>query len=184
MRTNAVLFRHHDWVDGLFEDEHGFYYFDGKMDAKTFRDAVVGIGRDNAPTLLGQLHYLEDALDIDAHPGIVANAWSCAEYPERSVHPDTWVDLFNAVGYTHDGQPAKSPTGPITVYRGCTPERRGGMAWTSDLGVAQRFARNQPGGHVYAFDAPPRALLAYIHEDSEYVIDNAFLKGAVRLIEE
>ena len=66
------------------------------------------------------------------------------------------------------------------------------MAWTSDLALARRFAhgqlRGRPIGHVYAFDAPRDALLAYIHEtgreESEYVIDNAFLEDAVRLEEQ
>jgi hypothetical protein len=66
------------------------------------------------------------------------------------------------------------------------------MSWTSDRAVAGRFAHDQirgrAVGHVYAFDAPPDALLAYIHEtgrqESEYVIDNAFLTDAVQLIEQ
>jgi hypothetical protein len=48
--------------------------------------------------------------------------------------------------------------------------------------------RGRPIGQVYAFDAPPGALRAYIHEtghnESEYVIDKAFLEGAVRLEEQ
>jgi hypothetical protein len=191
MSRNAHRYRQRWWVDGLYEDENGYYRFDGHIDAETFCAASVSVGRNNAPALLFDLYYGK-SLDLAAHPSVVADAWSDPEYPERSVEPDVWVKFFRTAGYTHDGQPATPPTEPVTVYRGCTPEGREGMAWTSDLGVAQRFAhgqlRGRPVGHVYAFDAPPDALLAYIHEtgrqESEHVIDNAFLRGAVRLVEQ
>jgi hypothetical protein len=188
MWTSEIRFSQSWWIDGLSQDEMGDYHFDGAMDAETFSAAAVSIGRNNAPALARDLFFLQDSIDLGAHPGIIANAWSWADYPESSIRPDYWMELFAAAGYTHDGRPAKLPRRPITIYRGCTPDRCEGMAWTSDLRVARRFARDdrdgRPTGHVYAFDAPPSALLAYIHEDSEYVIDNVFLEDAVRLIEE
>jgi hypothetical protein len=179
------------WPDGLYEDENGYYRFNGQIDAETFCAAYTSLGRNNAPALLFDLYYSK-SLDLAWHPGFVADAWSSAEYPERCLEPDIWATLFRTAGYGHDGQLATPPTEPITVYRGCTPDGREGMGWTSDLAMARRFAhgqlRGRPLGHVYAFDAPPDALLAYIHEtgrqESEYVIDNAFLKDAVRLIEQ
>jgi hypothetical protein len=190
--STATGFRRRYWPPGLYEDENG-YRFDGQIDAKTFSRATVSLGRKSAPALLFDLYYGK-SLDLAAHPSVVADAWSSPEYPERCFEPDRWiwVKLFRTAGYTHDGQPATPPTEPITVYRGCTPEGRGGMAWTSDLAMARRFAhdrlRGRPVGQVYAFDAPPEALLAYIHEtgrqESEYVIDNAFLEDAVRLHEQ
>lgn len=191
MLRNAHRFRESWWLDGLYENERGYYRFDGQIDAETFSAAAVDVGRNNAPGLLFDL-YCSGSLDLEAHPSVVADAWSDAEYPERAVQPEIWVHLFDAAGYTHDGAPAMLPIDPITLYRGCTPDGREGMAWTSDLGVARRFAheqlRGRPVGHVYAFDAPPIALLAYIHEtgrhESEYVIDIAYLRGAVRLFEQ
>jgi hypothetical protein len=179
-------------VDGLYEDENGYYRFDRQIDAETFSTASAHLGRNKAPALLFDLYYGK-SLDLAAHPRVVAGAWSSAEYPERCLEPpDIWAELFRTAGYTHDGQPATPPTEPITVYRGCTPDGREGISWTSDLAVARSFAHDQlrgrAVGHVYAFDAPPDALLAYIHEtgrqESEYVIDNAFLKDAVRLEEQ
>ncbi len=175
----------------LYEDQNGYYQFDGQIDAQTFSTASSRVGRNNAPALLVDL-YCGGSLDLVAHPGVVARAWSLPEYPERCMEPVIWVELFRTAGYTHDGLPATPPTEPITVYRGCTPDGRAGMAWTSDLAMARRFAHDQlrrrPVGHVYAFDAPPIALLAYIHEtgrqESEYVIDRAFLDDAVRLEEQ
>jgi hypothetical protein len=66
-----------------------------------------------------------------------------------------------------------------------------GMSWTTNLAVAQQLATTSRhaclGGSVYSFEAPPRALLAYIHEigcqENEYVISNRFLKYGVRLHE-
>ncbi len=185
-------FRASWWVDGLYEDEKGYYRFDGQIDAETFSIAWVGLGRNKAPALLFDLYYGK-SLDLAAHPSVVADAWSSPEYPERCVEPDIWAGLFRTAGYTHDGQPATPPTEPITVYRGCTPDGRAGISWTSDLAVARSFAHDQlrgrAVGYVYAFDAPPDALLlACIHEtgrqESEYVIDNAFLEDAVRLEEQ
>lgn len=191
MSRNATRFREPWWVDGLYEDDDGYYGFDGQVDAETFIAASVNVGRNNAPALLFDLYYGQ-SLDLAAHPGVVADAWSLAEHPEGCLEPDIWVKLFRSAGYTHDGQLATPPTEPITVYRGCTPDGRQGMAWTSDLAMAGRFAHDQlrgrAAGHVYAFDAPPDALLAYIHEtgrqESEYVIDKAFLGNAVRLQEQ
>ncbi len=175
----------------LYEDENG-YYFDGQIDAEIFSAASSRVGRNNAPALLCDLYYGK-SLDLAAHPSVVARAWSLPEYPERCIRRGIWVQLFRSAGYTHDGQPASPPTEPITVYRGCTPDGRAGMAWTSDLAIAHRFAHDQlrgrAVGHVYAFDAPPGKLLTYIHEtgrqESEYVVDTTFVPGeAVRLVEQ
>ncbi len=150
----------------LYEDENG-YYFDGQIDAEIFSAASSRVGRNNAPALLCDLYYGK-SLDLAAHPSVVARAWSLPEYPERCIRRGIWVQLFRTAGYTHDGQPASPPTEPITVYRGCTPDGRAGMAWTSDLAMARRFAHDQlrrrPVGHVYSFPkqispmcSPPRA---------------------------
>jgi hypothetical protein len=179
-------------LDGLYEDENGNYRFDGQIDAETFDSACLDVGRSDAPALLSDLYY-GGSLDLAAHPGAVAFAWSIAEYPESSLEAYTWADLFRTADYTHDGHPAIPPTEPITVYRGCTPNGWEGMSWTSDLAVARSFAhgqlRGRAVGHVYALDARPGTVLAYIHEigrkESEYVIDTQFvLEDAVRLVEE
>ena len=183
MSGSADMFRQRWWVDGLYEDEDGCYRFKGQIDAQTFSIACGHVGRNNAPALLFDLYYGK-SLDLAAHPSVVADAWSSAEHPEGSLDPYKWAEFFRTAGYTHDGQPAAPPTEPIPVYRGCTPDGREGMSWTSDPAVAQRFAhgqlRGRAVGHVYTFDAPPEALLAYIHEigrqESDYVIDSDFLE--------
>ena len=175
------------WVHG--ENENKYFRYVRDVDPDTLLAALV-FDTAKVPAQLYEL-VMESLVDLKEAPGVVADAWSSTEYPERCLSTDKWVDLFGRAGYTHDFKPDWRPTEPVTVYRGCTPEGREGMAWTSDLEVARRFARKagRPRGHVYTFDAPPDALLAYIwyaaglYEENEYVISNAFLKGAVRLFE-
>ncbi|WP_131813448.1 hypothetical protein [Mycobacterium kubicae] len=192
MATTANWFRQNYWIDGLYEDDRGYYRFDRPIDAETFSAAISTLGRNKGPALLLDLHYGR-TLDLKAYPGVVAEAWSSAEYPERALIPrNIWVHLFRTAGYTHDGKPAIPPAETLTLYRGCTSPGRRRMAWTSDFEVARRFAHHQirgrAHGHVYAIDAPPDTLLAFIHEtgreENEYVIDSRFLKdAAVRLVE-
>jgi hypothetical protein len=171
------------WLDGLYQDDNDFFRFDGQIDAEMFLTASVGVGRNYAPALLFDLFH-GGSLDVEHHPGVVAGAWSSAEFPEKCLEADLWLQLFNAAGYTHDGQHADRPTEPVTLYRGCGLGGQHGMAWTSDHDIARRFAheliRGRTKGEVYTFMAPPAALLAYVGEQNgrgerEYVIDPDFL---------
>jgi hypothetical protein len=172
-----VVRREPYWPDWLYRQYHS-YRADCEIDADMFNRALAAVGRDNGPELLFQLHHA-GALDIGYYPSVVADAWSMAEFPETHFDmPETWRDLFEQAGYTHDGQPAKRPTRPVTVYRGCHHDRRFGMSWTADLDRAQWFADRDLGhgtGQVYVFDAPPAALLAFIdasgRHEREYVLD-------------
>jgi hypothetical protein len=173
------------WVDGLYKDENGYYGFSGQMDHETFVTAGCHVGRNNTPGLLFDLVYRGD-LDIEQHPGVVADAWTSAEFPASNVDPAEWVDWFETAGYTHDGQPSPRPVEPVTLYRGCAPERRFGMSWTTDLDRAGWFASRDLGhgtGNVYVYHAEPFALLAYIHEsgrhEAEHVIDPFYLSDDV-----
>lgn len=122
---------------------------------------------------------------------MVTDAWSAAEYPERvgdlgCMPAYLWVQLFTEGGYTNDGESAAPPTEPVTLYRGAVPKRWFGISWTSNLELAQRFASTMNGrlpGHVYVFQAPPDALLAFIgkrigRDESEYVINPDYLSKA------
>ena len=63
----------------------------------------------------------------------VAQVWSNAELPEDWVGRENWIDLFRQAGYP-------SPELPLTLFRGTHPERRLGMAWTTNIDVARHFA--------------------------------------------
>lgn len=178
------VYREPFWPDGLYQDGDGYYCFDGEIDADTFTLSSCFVGRNNAPKLLFDLIGGQH-LDIAAHPGVVAQTWSVAEFPERNMPPYIWVQMFTTAGYTHNRQPASLPTEPVTVYRGSVPKGRFGMSWTSDLELAQKFASGtmygRTQGHVYMFHAPPAALLAFVGEDrgeNEYVINPDYLSKA------
>lgn len=169
------------WPEWL--TRHGIYYrSDRELDAKTFTQACHALDRNERLALLWDLHHA-GSLDIGRYPSVVADVWSMAEFPESHFDlPQTWRDLFEEAGYTHDGQPAPQPCQPVTVYRGCHHERRFGMSWTTDLDQARWFANREfrkGAGQVYVFDAPPVSLLAFIHEsnrgEAEYVIDPQYL---------
>lgn len=114
---------------------------------------------------------------------MVADVWSKAGFPESLFDmPETWRDLFEVAGYTLDGRPAPRQSQPVTVYRGCSAERRFGMSWTTDLDGARWFANRdlrKGAGRLYVFDAAPASMLAFIHEsgrrEAEYVIDPYYL---------
>jgi hypothetical protein len=167
------------WPDWLYRQYHP-YRSDVEIDAHMFDQAIAAVGRNHGPELLHNL-YSSGKLDIGFHPGVVATAWSMAEFPES--HELDWWDLFSRAGYTHNGQPAPPaprPRHPVTLYRGCTPDRRFGMAWTGTVEIARWFAehpRLNGTGKVYVARVLPRAVLAYIGEsecgEDEYVIDSS-----------
>lgn len=173
---NLYIRRELWWPDWL--TRQGIYYrCDRELDAEMFSQACCALDRNEGPALLFDLYHA-GAIDIGYYPSVVADVWSMAEFPERHFEmPDTWRDLFEAAGYTHDGQPAPRPTAPVTVYRGCDHERRFGMAWTDDLERAQWFADRNLGkgtGQVYVHRAVPSELLAFIdasnRHEREYVL--------------
>jgi hypothetical protein len=170
---------------GVYMDDRGYYRYDGVIDAKTFVRAGCRVGRNNEPALLHDLYY-GGSLDLQRNPGLVADAWSSAEFPTKNLEPRTWEELFDSAGYTHDGQRASRPTEPITLYRGCHHERRFGPSWTCNFNTALWFANRDLGdgrGNVYVHHAQPRELLAYIgpevgRGEDEYVLNPSHLDDA------
>ena len=65
------------WPKGLYEDARGYLCHRGpELDLETFERYLVAVGRNNAPTLLFDLVYLDKSLDVTSVPGAVASAWS------------------------------------------------------------------------------------------------------------
>ncbi len=176
------------WLPGLYRDEAGYYRYDGTMDAETFSQACTSLNRNEGPALLYDLY--PRSIDVAEHPEIVAEVWCMAEFPAQLLDADDWVMLFEEAGYTEDGKRARRPRKSVTVYRGCSADRRFGMSWTTDLERARWFADRDLGqgiGGVYQAEIAPGFLLAYIHEDhrqeAEYVIDPTALNDeTVKLV--
>lgn len=173
------------WPAGLWQDEAGYLFDDehtnddGEVTYEQYFSASCALGRNHAPELLWDLHQ-QGQLDLHDHPGAVVDAWTSHDWPTRVISPDEWVEFFEEAGYTHNGKPTPRPVEPVTVYRGCSHDARHGMSWTTDLGLAKRFASGEMWaysmkGNIYIATVEPLHLLAYIHEEgrgeAEYVVD-------------
>lgn len=131
------------------------------------------------PALLYDLVYDTDVEVPNTVLGFAAaDAWSGAEYPAQCVDPWHWEEWFEQAGYTVDGRSAPQPDRPVTLYRGSTDP--GGMSWTSDRSVAERFAtgrlRGRAAGQVFEKVFDPRELLAHLteREESEYIVYSSY----------
>ena len=140
-------------------------------------DAMYRVGRNHAPALLFDLYYAR-RLDDAALAPLVHQAWTGAEWPERSLTRRTWLAWFRLAAYPR-------PDNPIVVYRGAPPRLARGMAWTTDRERAAWFANRwiTRGAHVYTATARPEAVMADIdalegdggRREAEIVVDPALL---------
>lgn len=136
--------------------------------------AMRRVGRNASPYMID---VLADAFPPGAPPiaETVHHAWSSAEYPEDSMEPDRWAELFEVAGYRIDGAPADRPD-KITLYRGAPEDRVQRMAWTSSQEVARRFAhdalRGREPGRVWTITVSGDWLLAHItdRDEDEYLV--------------
>lgn len=168
---DPLIAAHQAELDQLFND----FVQLGHATLDEFERWVERVGRTNAPALLFDAWYGE-IIDQDTLTAVVGPIWSDAEYPDRCLDRDIWRDLFDAGGYTVDGQPAERPTEPVELWRGTVPERRTDWSWTTDRTIAEKFAaglRGRKPGRLYRLLCPPHALLAANTErgEAEYVVD-------------
>jgi hypothetical protein len=137
-------------------------------------DALVhGLGRNDMPLLL---MLVWDKLPNGQRIKGICEAWTAAEFPERLLNRDEWLEMFRAVGYLDEDKPGTPPES-VTLWRGGVKKTR--MSWTADRGQAELFAQRfnnirQPG-KLWTVTVGPDRLLAHFdevhrHED-EYVID-------------
>lgn len=153
------------------------------MGARKWADVSARAGRNDLPYLL--FTHVTEIREEDL-PDAVCEAWHMAEFPEKQAGADLWTALFDHVGYVVDGAKrdleAELPE-VVTLYRGCTAERVGGMAWTADEAKARWFAerfRGMAGAaptFVYRIEVPREYVLARItgRGEDEYVVDAAAL---------
>jgi hypothetical protein len=152
-----------------------------RLDTDRFDDLLLQAGRVHGPALLFDAWYGKK-INSETLTAVIGDVWSVAEYPELALGRRTWLELFDAAGYTADGKPAERPSDVLTLYRGAPHSLRRRMSWTARLDVAVRFAserlRSRLPGIVWVADVPPDRLLMFDNgrEEQEYVIDTRGLK--------
>jgi len=151
------------------------------LTAQEWKRVALIDGRNGYPQLLWAA-YSAGALAPGAIAELAPDAWSMPEYPQEWLTARQWRALFDAAGFTVDGEPAERPTTPVRVWRGAYPWKRRWWSWTTSCERAERFANRlpPPGGQVWATLAPPGALFAMIGEshrgEAEVVLDSRGLK--------
>lgn len=135
-------------------------------------------GEGTCPTCGREDLALVDILQEESPPGQVA-LW-VAVGPGASRNRADWLRHFREVGYQENGMPALPPAAPLVLWRGATPEHRGGMSWTSSRDAALQFASGwmvqREIGLVWRAVVTPDRLLARIDNRekrpcTEYVVD-------------
>lgn len=158
-------------------------HLEGKQEPTSWADitAMHTLGRNAVPALLVDLldadHGLGLYLDLSTLGDALEEAWTGAEFPERTLDRALWAKIFGWSGYIVDTTPRERPAEPLTLFRGAKPDAKAGMAWTGSLEQAQWFA-NRPmqfgEGKVYTATVEPERLFAHFPEsrgEDEYVID-------------
>lgn len=163
------------------------------MSPDELREAVIRMDRNDGPQLLADL---DDEGLTDAIPemiaAVVGNIWAAVEYPEDAADAELWTRWFRTAGegrIIHDARgPIPAPTTVPVLYRG--GKLRDRMSWTSDLAVAQKFARGiafrPTDGTVWKIaDLPPELVLAHVdaRNEREWVIDIAAYAGEPEVVE-
>ncbi len=131
----------------------------------------------------------------------LCKAWAQCGFPLSYLPARQWRAMFDETGFLDwefdengelaYGIPAPRPTEPLTVYRGVSASRLArrmarkytgldpelGWSWSTDLDEAYEcaIARDPDNPAVYAADAPPEALLAFMPAYLEVVVDTSRL---------
>lgn len=141
---------------------------------------ICRAGRTNGPMILAEA-WAEGEINGDTLAALLGEVWSMAEYPERDLGREEWMEMFEYAGYTEGGIP-RTPPEELRLYRGCHPDAKAGMSWSSDITVAERFASGQilgrKSGRLYTALVPGSNLLSYDNErgEHEYVVNTEGLE--------
>ncbi|MET7514040.1 hypothetical protein ABZS88_11270 [Streptomyces sp. NPDC005480] len=137
---------------------------------------IVRGGRDSGPWLL-HTAYTKKKITDQILAELVGDVWSSADRPDRELDRDEWRTLFDAAGFTIDGERKPRPGKAMTLYRGSVPERRTDWSWTRSIDVGRRYADGNVTGRVpgklWVCAVPPEAMLAINTErdEDEIVVD-------------
>ncbi|MGP4058496.1 hypothetical protein ACTWP6_27350 [Mycobacterium sp. 4D054] len=108
-------------------------------------------------------------------------AWYDCEFPYDALAAEEWRDIFDAAGFTDDGQPA-SPPESVRLFRGAPYQYRRGWAWSEYAFVALAYAKQQRRSSngsgpamLWTTVAPGSALLFVGDIHREYAVDTTDL---------
>lgn len=102
-------------------------------------------------------------------------AWTRSVRPHALLTNQQWLQMFNAVGFTFNGTPARRPVNDVTLYRGSPELYSRNWSWTTDLPYVQRYIRSESvrrSSHnlmaapqrstpmIWTVKAPPASVLA------------------------
>ena len=113
----------------------------------------------------------------DSEGEVIVEGWQMAEYPEANCVPGLWAVMWQRHDFLTDDADVSRPDQPMTLWRGASPERANGLAWTADKERAEWFANRtnttaEPTAFVWSTVAAPdmiRGRLVGRNED-EYVV--------------
>jgi hypothetical protein len=121
----------------------------------------------------------DDAQHLIAETNAVLQAiWPLLHAPQRRHSMAELVALFQRAGYVSDGLP--QPGSALTIFRGeLVSSHEPGISWTADLQIARQYAQGYAttgDARVIQATAPPEAVLAQFHRESEIVVTPHMLR--------
>jgi len=107
---------------------------------------------------------LEECCSPASEAAFILNAWSTPEFPEDGMPAGAWREIFMRHNWISDDD-APAPQEPLELFRGATPERKNGLAWTTEYDRAVWFAERFAGASsvdtaVYRTVATPTHMKA------------------------
>lgn len=73
------------------------------------------------------------------------------DWPECMIGADRWVPMFRAAGFLRVPTNLTVPSGPLDLYRGASPDRSRGMAWSLSAAEAEQFRKRHGPGVTAVF---------------------------------
>lgn len=133
-------------------------------DTLTWDQLSARAGRNDMPGILA-VAILKNQLSRKELAKGIAETWIMAEWPVQAMDTNVWAYVFTQVcdeGYflTDDGEVKSHDELPevMTLYRGCLPEFKEGMSWTTNkeeaIWFAHRLDHHENIGHLYTITVP------------------------------
>jgi hypothetical protein len=115
----------------------------------------------------------DDPQHLVAEANVILQAiWPLLHAPQRRHSTAELVALFQRAGHVSDGFPR--PSSALTIYRGeLVSSHEPGISWTASLKIAKQYAQGYATTddvRVIKATAPPQAVLAQFHRESEVVV--------------